>query len=283
MKTSSAFLVQAALGMLLLTSSGCDDDNGEGGLPSPTATPTSPPTATFTATAQPTPTPTRPPTSTPSATQTPTTGGQLDIAICAPDAGPFSATIDHPFFPLPVGAKWILEGEDSEGTEVRVEITSLDETEVVADVTTRVIEERETEDGELVEVSRNFFVLNPDGTLCYYGEDVDDYEDGVIVGHEGAWRAGVNGALPGILLPADPQVGQSFMQEVAIGVAEDEAEQVAAGETVEVPLGTFTDTIRYLESSPLDTGTSTKIYARGVGLLVDNEIERVPFSRYYPY
>ena len=208
---------------------------------------------------------------------------ELDIAICAPDAGPFSATIDHPFYPLAVGTQWVLEGEDDEGAVLRVEITSLDETEDVSGVTTRVVEERETEDGELVEVSRNFFVVAPDGTLCYYGEDVDDYEDGVIVGHEGAWRAGVDGALPGILIPGDPQVGQSFMQEVAIGVAEDEAVQVAAGETVEVPFGTFTDTIRYEESSPLDSGTSLKIYARGVGLLVDNEIERVPAVQTTPF
>ena len=281
MKTSTRSLVSAVLGAWLLSLVGCGDDDGGGGSASPSPTNPSQPTATFTPTEQPTtaptPTATRQPTATntPTPSPTPTTSDELDISICAPDAGPFSAEISNPFFPLPVGAQWILEGEDDEGTEVRVEITSLDETEVVAGVTTRVIEERETEDGELVEVSRNFFVQTSDGTVCYYGEDVDDYEDGKIVGHEGAWRAGVDGALPGILIPGDPQVGQSFRQEVAIGVAEDRAVQVAAGETVEVELGTFTDTIRYEESSPLDSGTSDKVYARGVGLIVDDDVERV--------
>ena len=253
MKTArvvAAFVMASSL--LLLAACG-DDDNCR---PAATATPTST-----------TPTPTRTP------------DGELDISICAPSAAPFSTTIDNPFFPLPVGTKWVLEGEeeDDEGeiVEIRVEITSLDEIEVVASVTTRVVEEREWEDDELVEVSRNFFVQTSDGTVCYYGEDVDDYEDGEIVGHEGAWRAGIDGALPGILIPGNPQVGQSFQQEFAPGVAEDRAVQVAAGETVEVELGTFTDTIRYEESSPLDIGTSEKIYARGIGLIVDDVIERI--------
>ena len=164
------------------------------------------------------------------------------------------------------------------GAPVRVVITSLPDTENVAGVTTRVIEEREWEDGELVEVSHNFFAQTTDGTLCYLGEDVDEYEAGEIVSHSGAWRAGVNGALPGILMPANPRVGQTFKQEVAVGIAEDEAVLVAANETVTVGLGTFTDTIRFEESTPLDSATSHKTYARGVGLLIDDELERIPMS-----
>lgn len=273
-------LVPFALSSLLSIAPGCGggDDGGGGGPATATptrslsATATTPPTATVPPTATQPPSPS--PTDTPAPTPTPTIGGELDISICAPSAGPFSNEITNPFYPLSVGTRWILEGEE-DGAEIRVEITSLDETEVVAGVTTRVIEERELEDDELVEVSRNFFVQTTDGTICYYGEDVDDYEDGEIVGHEGAWRAGVDGALPGILIPGNPQVGQSFQQEVAIGVAQDRAVQVAAGETVEVEFGTFSDTIRYEESSPLDSGTSEKIYARDVGLIVDDTLELV--------
>jgi hypothetical protein len=199
----------------------------------------------------------------------------IDVAICAPDAGPFSATLDHPYFSLPIGTQWVLEGEEEDGAEIRVEITSLDETEVVAGVTTRVVEEREWEDGELVEVSRNFFVRAPDGTVCYYGEDVDDYEDGEIVGHEGAWRAGEDGNQPGVFMPADPQVGQVFQQEVAPGIAVDLGQVVAVGESVEVSPGRFVDTIRIQEIDPLDGGTSEKIWGLDVGLIDDDEIERV--------
>ena len=191
----------------------------------------------------------------------------------------FTTTGGNPYFPLWPGYALLLEGEEEDEGEL-IEISSLNtvlaDTEMVDGVRTRVYEERESEDGELVEVSRNFMAYcRETGDVWYFGEDVDIYEDGEIVSHEGAWRAGANNALPGIFMPADPQVGQIFAQELAPGVAEDEAELVAAGETVDVALGTFTDTIRFLERSPLDGGTSVKIYAREVGLLVDEPLERV--------
>ena len=132
------------------------------------------------------------------------------IAVCDPEAGPFSLTIDNGFFPLVVGNQSVLEGEDDEGVLIRVEISVLDETEEVADITTRVLEEMEFADDELIEVSRNFFAQAPDGTVCYFGEDVDEFVDGEV-SHEGAWRAGENGNVPGIIMPADPQVGDVYM------------------------------------------------------------------------
>jgi hypothetical protein len=129
---------------------------------------------------------------------------------------------------------------------------------------------------ELIEVSRNFFAQTQDGTVCYFGETVDIYEDGEIVSHEGAWRADAAGNAPGILMPAAPSSGMSFQQEVAPGVAEDEAQIVGTG-TVTVPAGTFTDTIRVREFNPLDQDKGYKIYARGVGLIVDGPLELVRY------
>jgi len=279
MKNPSFARIAVALGLASsLSLLGCGGDSDDSGS-SPTPGNTTLPTATApaaTATRPPTvvPTSTRPPAPTP----TPSSTGELDIAICALDAGPFSTTIDNPFFPLPVGTVWVLVGE-ADGISVRLEATSLDATEVVAGVTTRVFQERHWEDGELVEVSQNFFAQTSDGTVCYFGEEVDIFEAGEIVSHGGAWRAGVNGAQPGILMPGNPRVGQFFKQEHAIGVAEDESELVAAGETVTVGLGTFTDTIRFNESTPLEPGSnSDKVYARGVGLLIDDEIRRISSS-----
>lgn len=96
----------------------------------------------------------------------------VDISVCDPEVGMFSLVIDNGFFPLVVGAETVLEGVDDEGVEIRVEISVLDETEEVAGVTTRVVVETEFEDGELVEISRNFYAQAPDGTVCYFGEDV---------------------------------------------------------------------------------------------------------------
>lgn len=198
----------------------------------------------------------------------------VDISVCDPAGGPFSLTIDNPYFPLVVGTQWTYQGNDG-GTAVQLVITILDETQVAAGVTTRVLEERETHDGNLVEVSRNFFVQEPGGAVCYFGEDVDIYENGVIVSHDGAWRAGVDNAVPGIFITATPEVGQKFRQEVAPGVAMDRVEIVATGETVTVPYGTFSNTVRFRETTPLESGSSTKIFAQGVGLIVDDVLRLV--------
>lgn len=200
---------------------------------------------------------------------------EIDASVCAATAGPFSTDLDHEFLPLAVGAVHVLQGVEH-GVTVRVEITALAETQVVAGVATRVVQERESEDGVVVEISRNFMAMTTGGTLCYFGETVDDYENGVIVGHPGEWAAGVDGAEPGILLPASPSVGQWYRQETAPGIAEDRALHTAMGEPVTVASGTYSDTLRVLEWSPLECGTSDKLYARGVGMIFDDGVERQP-------
>lgn len=143
-------------------------------------------------------------------------------------------------------------------------------------VHTRVMEERETEDGELVEVSRNFVAdCWPSHDVYYFGEEVDIYEDGKIVDHEGAWLAGKHGALPGILMPEDGfMLGSRYFQERAPDVAMDRAEHVRAGFSMQVPAGKFDNCVEVEETTPLEPGdVSTKVYCRGVGLVRDDDLE----------
>jgi hypothetical protein len=143
-------------------------------------------------------------------------------------------------------------------------------------VWTRVVEERETADGELKEVSRNFFAdCGATHDVYYFGEDVDDYEDGKIVGHSGAWLTGRHGAMPGIIMPESAFIlGSRYFQEVAPGVALDRAEHVATGEEVEVPAGVFEGCVEVTETTPLGPGEeSTKVYCRGIGLVIDDDLE----------
>lgn len=188
----------------------------------------------------------------------------LDISACDPSTGTFSADITNPYLPLVPGRTWVLTGGS-----VRVEIAALAETEVVAGVATRVFEEREAKDGELFEISRNFVAQTPDGTVCYFGEDVEDYDDGVLVGSSGAWRAGVDGARPGILMPGDPEPGTSYSQEVAPGAAEDAGIVLEVGATAVVPAGTFTGVLVVMDVDPLGGGADGKQYARDVGPIRD--------------
>jgi hypothetical protein len=213
----------------------------------------------------------------------------LDPALCAPSQNQFTLNIDNPYFPLPVGAEWVYTGKE-QGENVGLRITVLNATETFRfgggqNVTTRVVQEVEWGDtnangvidaGEqLIEVSLNYFAQTQDGTVCYFGENVDIYEDGQIVSHEGAWRAdgrrGLPGDAPGIFMPAAPEPGMTFQQEAAPGVAEDQATILRTG-TAALPDGTVVNTITVRDFNPLDRSRGTKVYGLGVGLIEDGPL-----------
>jgi hypothetical protein len=179
----------------------------------------------------------------------------------------------NPYFILEPGYQLrYLDGADE------LVITVLPDTELVDGVRTRVVEERESSGGALVEVSRNFFAIDPGSRDVYYfGEDVDDYAGGRVVGHDGSWRSGVGGARFGLMMPGAPAVGQRHQQEIAPGVAMDRAEVVSTTDSVQVPAGgAFTGVLTVRETSPLEPGvTGRKSYAPDIGLVVDDGFELV--------
>ncbi len=184
---------------------------------------------------------------------------------------------DNLYFPLKPGTLFY-EGDD-DGEWVELQITILRRHEIVNGIKCRIIEEVEWIDGELVEISRNYFgACRRDRGLYYFGEDVDIYEDGEIVSHEGAWRAGENGAKHGLMMSGRPLLGSRYYQEIAPGVAEDRAENLSLTETVDTPAGTFTDCLMVEETTPLEPGeVEYKYYAPGVGLIQDGPIKLVSY------
>jgi hypothetical protein len=195
----------------------------------------------------------------------------------------FSNAGRNAYFSLNPGDVLVFEGED-DGETLELQITVLRDRQPITlenrSISTRVVEEREWLDGELVEVSRNFFArCEETGDVFYFGEDVDIYEDGEIVSHDGAWRAGVSGALPGLIMPGRFLLGSRYFQELAPGIALDRAEHVAMELTIETEAGTFEDCVETVETSPLEPGSeSTKVYCPGVGLVQDNEAVLVDFD-----
>jgi hypothetical protein len=100
-----------------------------------------------------------------------------------------------------------------------------------------------------------------------------------MVSHEGAWRAGIDGARPGILVPGSPMIGQRHFQEIAPGVALDRSEVVAILDSFEVEAGEFNDVLFVFETSGLDPNDETlKHYAPGIGLIKDADVELVEFG-----
>ena len=184
-----------------------------------------------------------------------------------------------PYFVLEPGYWLRLEGGDKgERTEVIITVTR--DTQMVDGVKTRVVEERERLNGEIIEISRNFMALCAEtGSVFYFGEDVDIYEDGVIVSHDGAWRAGVGGARAGILMPGAFLLGSRYFQEVAPGVALDRACHTAMNLTETTPAGTFRDCVEVRETTPLEPGSkSIKGYCPGIGLIRDSSLKLVDWS-----
>jgi hypothetical protein len=165
--------------------------------------------------------------------------------------------------------------------KARLVITVLEETRLVDGVETRVVEERESKGGRLVEVSRNFFAFHPgDRGVYYFGEEVDIYKDGRIVGHEGAWESGKDGARFGLMVPGQPEVGARFYQEVAPGTAMDRARIESVREKLKTPAGEFENCLKTVETTPLEPfARESKIYAPGVGLIKDGSLLLVEYGR----
>jgi hypothetical protein len=156
----------------------------------------------------------------------------------------------------------------------RLTVSILPDTKTVDGVTTGVLEEREEKDGQLIEVSRNFFATDRNtGDVYYFGEDVDNYKNGKIINHESAWLAGKKGARFGLMIPGKPKVGDKFYQEIAPKVALDRVEVVSVDETVKTPVGTFHHCVHLRETTPLEADVSHKYYAPGIGMIKDDEFE----------
>jgi hypothetical protein len=159
-------------------------------------------------------------------------------------------------------------------------VTVLEDTKMADGVRTRVVEERETEGGELAEVSRNYFAIDRTSLDVYYfGEDVDVYKKGRIVNHEGAWLSGVNGARFGLIVPGKPVVGDRYYQEYAPKVAMDRAEVISVTESLKVPAGAYANCLHTRESSAIESGSEDKWYAPDVGLVKDADFSLARVER----
>lgn len=177
-----------------------------------------------------------------------------------------------PYFILEPGYSLVLEGG-----QARLTITVLNETRKVDGVETRIVEERETRGGKLVEVARNYVAIGKrTGDVVNLGEDVDVYEDGRVVSHAGTWLAGVNGGKSGLVVPGRVSVGARYYQEIAPEVAPERATIVGMRETVGTPAGEFTNCLKVEETAPLQgLTTEYKYYAPGIGLVQDGALKLV--------
>jgi hypothetical protein len=110
--------------------------------------------------------------------------------------------------------------------------------------------------------------------VWYFGEDTAEYDGGKVVSRAGSWEAGVDGAQPGIVMLADPRVGDTYRQEFYRGEAEDQGKVLRIGGSVTVPYGSFEDVLATEDWTPLEPKVrETKVYAPGVGVVLERVIK----------
>lgn len=186
----------------------------------------------------------------------------------------FVDAIDNPYLPFLPGAVYVYRGQDEGGMSIRSRVNVMAETREVMGVTCTVVRDREFVNGELVEDTRDWYAQDRAGNVWYFGEDSREIEDGRVVSRDGSWEAGVNGAFPGIIMRAGPEVGDEYQQEGAPGVAEDRAEVVGFDADIATAFASFGDCLTTRETNPLEAGSAeNKFYAPGIGFVMSQGLD----------
>jgi hypothetical protein len=197
-------------------------------------------------------------------------GGDYHVAVEPAD---FVTGIDNPWLPFTPGSNWVYESVGGDEIE-RIDVVVLQETREVMGVTATVVRDTVTVDGELVEDTYDWYAQDTEGNVWYMGEETAEYENGEVISTAGAWEAGVDGALPGIVMLADPAVGDAYRQEFYPGEAEDMAEVVRVGVAEELADEAFEDLVVIEEWTPLEPDViEEKSYSAGVGVVLEEVIE----------
>lgn len=191
-----------------------------------------------------------------------------------PDIDPadFVDTIDNAYLPFAPGARWTYRGE-SEGVTELTEVVVTDQRREVMGISATVVRDTVSAGGEVIEDTYDWYAQDRDGNVWYLGEDTAEYENGQVVSTEGSWEAGVDGALPGIVMLSHPEVGRAYRQEFYEGQAEDLAEVVDVGTTRSIGLGDYRDVVVIEEWNPLEpTVVENKYFAPGVGPIAEEKV-----------
>jgi hypothetical protein len=197
------------------------------------------------------------------------------------DPADFTTEIDNPYWPMEVGTRWTYREVDDEGKVLEVVVIVTDETKDIANgVTARVVRDTVTQDGQLVEDTFDWYAQDKDGNIWYLGEDTAEYENGQVSSTEGSWEASVDGAQPGIAIPADPKPGLKYRQEYYKGEAEDNGEVLSTKEMAEVPAGLYKKALLTKDTITIEPDVQEyKLYAPRVGPVLVLGVSGGPGSR----
>jgi hypothetical protein len=183
------------------------------------------------------------------------------------DPADFTTEIDNPYWPMKPGTRWTYRETDGEGGVAKVVVVVTKQTKKIANgITARVVRDTVTEDGQIVEDTYDWYAQDAKGNIWYLGEDTAEFEDGKVTSRAGSFEAGVDGAVPGIAVPAAPEPGMEYRQEFYKGEAEDSGRVLSTDELAEVPSGRYRDALLTKDFTPLEPNLlEYKLYAKSVG------------------
>ena len=205
-------------------------------------------------------------------------GGKKASPTTAPyaptiDPAAFTDQITNQYFPLTPGMTYVYEGS-ADGVAEHNEVTVTRDTKMILGVRCVVVHDTVTQDGEVVEDTLDWYAQDSEGNVWYFGEDTKEYENGVVTSTAGSWEAGVDGAQPGIVMKASPQVGDEYRQEYYAGEAEDMAKVLSISDAKTVPAGSYTDVVETEDFSPLEPDiVERKYYAPGIGFVYSTRVQ----------
>lgn len=172
------------------------------------------------------------------------------------------------YFPLIAGKTYVYEGSGEDGEKIRVVTEYTGDTKIIMGITCVIVHDQEYEDEQLIEDTYDWYAQDKEGNVWYFGEASQEIENGAVVGTSGSWEAGVDGALPGIIMLADPLPNLWYRQEYYKGEAEDVAQVLSTSTSITVPYGSFDNCLQNAEWNLLEAGVvEHKYYAPGVGLV----------------
>lgn len=181
----------------------------------------------------------------------------------------FVNCVDNAYYPLIPGTVYHLEEQTDEGLET-ITITVTNQTREVMGIPATVVRDTARLDGAIIEDTWDWYAQDDRGNVWYLGEDTQEYEDGEIVSTAGSWEAGVDGALPGIMMLGQPRPGDRYYQEYWQDEAEDMGAIISLSESADVPYGSFNNAIQTADYNPLDDNLENKWYAPGVGVVQES-------------
>jgi len=181
----------------------------------------------------------------------------------------FKSVVENPLFPLVPGTTLTYQN----GPETIV-VTVQPEKKSILGVSCTVVHDAASVNGSIVEDTLDYYAEDTTGTVWYMGEDTGEYSNGKLLNKEGSWLAGVDGAKPGTIIPANPTVGEQYRQEYYACHAEDMGQILELNASVTVPAGSYTGCLKTKDFTPLEPAVEEeKFYCPGIGIANTDDLE----------